>query len=157
MSHLHGKSLHKLIDNIVEKMDYPKVDFNPSEYTEEELKSISQSISDELYNIRVNNEKIKEIELKTKYEHQWIEDCGDLYYIIEIESSYKFKYLYFCKDVPRNLLYTNTNFEVGIGNGCGEFEDNFTNNFHILDADEAGARIVKFKEELNEFIEEVLV
>ena len=118
---------------------------------------IMSSISDKLSNIRVNNEKIKEIELKTKYEHQWIEDCGDLYYIIEIESSYRFKYLYFCKDVPHNLLYTNPNFEVGISSGHGEFENNFTNDFHILDADEAGSRIVKFKEELNEFIEEILV
>lgn len=72
-------------------IEYPKVDFDPSKYTLEELDAIEHKILKEQTDRRKLQEDIDLIELKIKYEHKWIKfgnDTKTILYVKNIETTY---------------------------------------------------------------------
>ena len=153
MRHLSPRRIN-LNGRDIKSVEIREVDFDTKVYSDEELHSISRLISQEIGYRNNAKRDLEALDLKAKYEGNWVIDRGNLYYILEITDTYSFKYLYLCRDTHDLLDDKLPNFGVGIERGHGDFWYNFSEDMRILDSDEAGAMITKFKEDLNKLIEE---
>ena len=135
-------------------IEYPKVDFDPSKYTLDELSAIEHKILEEQTARRKAQEDIDLIELKTKYEHQWISlnDYPDsLYYVDSVESVYTFNCTKFTRREVNWFEERQPAYSISLK--CelrGKVKD-----ANLVDADEAGKWVADFKKEINNFIDTI--
>ena len=137
-----------------------KVDFKPEKYTLDQLREIARRISSETFKREKDQENIDLIDLKTKYEHQWvcfIEDTPtEIFYIKEIDTTYHANVIRLSLDSNDlfNLFDVKKRYLYSIGDYSFRGTDMF-DHAHIMDADEAGMWITDFKQIVLDFIDNI--
>ena len=113
------------LDKLNKQFNETEVDFNPANYTEDQLHKIQLLIDDELQNIRDRDRDIQLIDLKTKYEGRWIKDINsnNLYFIIKFNSPCEFEYIYVVKNVEeRSGIIGDYDYRFSMGKTVGQFD-----------------------------------
>ena len=133
--------------------------FTTADYTQDQLREIRNIIDGEFMLIRKREQELEALEIKTKYEHQWLKESekNNLFYIIEFITDYEFKYLYLVKNYPESTLGKDleNNISIGIAVGHGKLTDCFE-NIQVVDADEVGSIITQYKDDIDTLINETL-